>query len=84
MLIGLLFKYLLYPRLSRDSTMRTRRTLPITTITPTGEKIRRVTTVSPTGVKTVYITQMSPAPATASAVAHGSTSGEPMSELTDC
>ena len=40
-------------------------------------KNQRVTTISPTGAKTIRITQLSPATATASAVAHGSTSGEP-------
>ena len=76
-LIGWLFTSLLCPRLSIDSTMRTRRTVPITITTPTGERIRRVTTISPTGEKTIHITQLSPAPATASAVAHGSATGEP-------
>ena len=77
LVIDRLFTYLLYPRPSRDSTMRTRRTVPYTLTKPSGEKIQRVTTVSPTGVKTIRITQLSPAPATASAVAHGSASGEP-------
>ena len=77
LVIDRLFTYLQYPRLSRDSTMRTRRTIPYTVTTPSGERIQRVTTISPTGERTIRITQLSPATATASAVAHGSTSGEP-------
>ena len=70
LVIDRLFTYLQYPRQSRDSTMRTRQTVPYTLTKPSGEKIRRVTTISPTGVKTIRITQLSPATATSSEVAH--------------